>query len=228
GPSASSGGWETLAMRKDGGSSYYVRGHLLNDNLGGTGADWANLTPLTQASNNRSAVSMLRTFENTVKTAVLDQKKTVNLTVTVSYGQPARTDVADKVAKSWTPKKDAADIAAIIRAEANVPRSINCVAHVVADDGSRTALVSSGTTNTIDTNLDHYSLGGVARKPMNINSASKAQLMTLAGVDDAVADTIMKERKKAAFKDREDALARLGAGIWHNLVSTAGISIRCE
>ncbi|MBI5926628.1 MAG: DUF4157 domain-containing protein [Aquabacterium sp.] len=228
GPSASSGEWEALASRKDGGSTYYVRGHLLNDNLGGTGAEWQNLAPLTQATNNRSAVSMLRTFENTVKNAVLNDKKTVNLTVTMSYGQPGRQADADKVKKSWTPKADADQIAKIIAAEAHVPSSVNCVAHEVADDGSRKALVQSSVANVIDTNLDHYSLGGVARKPMNINVASKAQLMTLAGVSDAVADTIMKERKKRHFADRDDALARLGGTVWHAMVSTAGVSIRCE
>jgi len=228
GPSASSGEWEALASRKDGGSTYYVRGHLLNDNLGGTGAEWQNLAPLTQATNNRSAVSMLRTFENTVKDAVLKDKKTVNLTVTMSYGQPGRQANADKVKKSWTPKADADQIAKIIAAEAHVPSSVNCVAHEVADDGSRKALVQSSVANVIDTHLDHYSLGGVARKPMNINVVSKAQLMTLAGVTDAVADTIIKERKKSHFADRDDALTRLGASVWHAMVSTAGVSIRCE
>jgi hypothetical protein len=28
------------------------------------------------------------------------------------------------------------------------------------------------------------------------------------------------------FADRNDAVARLGAGVWHAMVSTAGISVR--
>lgn len=228
GPSATSDEWTTLASRKDGGSSYYVRGHLLNDNLGGSGADWRNLAPLTQATNNRSAVSMLRTFETAVKDAVHKDKKTVNLTVTMTYGHPSRKTAADKVKKSWTPKSEADQIAKIILAEANVPKSVNCVAHEVADDGSRKALQQSTVANVMDTELDHYSLGGDARKPMNINQVSKDKLMTLAGVTAAVADKIMTERKKRPFDDRDDALARLGDKIWHGMVSTAGVSIRCE
>src|SRR5207247_749270 len=51
--------WEILRTRRSasGGSSYYVRGHLLNNNLGGP-ANWSNLTPITQETNNRSAESM--------------------------------------------------------------------------------------------------------------------------------------------------------------------------
>ena len=228
GPSAGSGVWEALAFRKDGGSTYYVRGHLLNDNLGGTGAEWQNLAPLTQATNNRSAVSMLRTFESTVKDAVHKDKKTVNLTVTMSFGQPSRQADADQVRKSWTPEAEADQIAKIIAAEAHVPSLVNCVAHEVADDGSRKGLAKSSVANVIDTNLDHYSLGGVARKPMNINLASKAQLMTLVGVTDAVSEIIIAERKMRSFADRADALARLGGAVWHAMVSTSGISIRCK
>lgn len=31
--------------------SFYIRGHLLNRELGGTGDDWTNLTPLTRSAN---------------------------------------------------------------------------------------------------------------------------------------------------------------------------------
>ena len=40
GPSVSSPMWQILVRRKEGGSSLFVRGHLLNDNLGGPGNTW--------------------------------------------------------------------------------------------------------------------------------------------------------------------------------------------
>lgn len=91
----------------------------------------------------------------------------------------------------------------------------------MADNGSCKALQQSTVANVIDTEFDHCYLWGDARKPMNINQTSKDRLMTLAGVTAA-------ERKKQPFADRDDALVRLGDKIWHAMVSTAGMSIRCE
>ena len=42
-----------MALLKTG-SAYYVKGHLLNHNIGGTGKDWKNLTPLTQVPTERA------------------------------------------------------------------------------------------------------------------------------------------------------------------------------
>ncbi len=43
--------WDALRKRKDGGRTYYVKGHLLNNFLGGPGRNWNNLTPMTQSVN---------------------------------------------------------------------------------------------------------------------------------------------------------------------------------
>jgi DNA uptake protein ComE-like DNA-binding protein len=110
------------------------------------------------------------------------------------------------------------------------------VAHVIADDGSRTAFKSASVANVIDTNLDHYALSGSPRQPLDLNSAPTSALRTLAGVTAAMAAVIEKLRKQGPFKDRDDVQARLcaelgddkGKKLWHAMVSTAGISIRCE
>lgn len=70
-PSVTNPTWEALlARRQNGGgrSSYYVRGHLLNDQVHGTGADWKNLTPLTQRTNNHSKLGHEKKVEKEVKT----------------------------------------------------------------------------------------------------------------------------------------------------------------
>lgn len=227
--------WDALAKRMDGGTTYYVQGHLLNGKLGGTGTDWRNLAPLTQASNNRSALSMMRAFENDTRQAV-EKGQTLSISVTMSYGHPLRQAAIDKVKKGWTPQGEAQDIADIIKAEAHAAKNVNCVAHVIADDGSRTAFKSASVANVIDTNLDHYALSGSPRQPLDLNSAPTSALRTLAGVTAAMAAVIEKLRKQGPFKDRDDVQARLcaelgddkGKKLWHAMVSTAGISIRCE
>ena len=42
--------YELLNLRRNGGSSYYIKGHLLNQKMGGKG-DWNNLTPLSRSGN---------------------------------------------------------------------------------------------------------------------------------------------------------------------------------
>jgi hypothetical protein len=98
GGNTTGGLWDDLALRGPSASNpYYVRGHLVNHHLGGSGETWANLTPLTQRANNRGGTSMLRTFETPVKQAVIDQRRTVrNFQVTAEPGQPSRSgDLAD-------------------------------------------------------------------------------------------------------------------------------------
>lgn len=48
---ATNNSWEVLKKRKNGNNTYYVRGHLLNNHLGGPGNNFDNLTPQTGSSN---------------------------------------------------------------------------------------------------------------------------------------------------------------------------------
>jgi len=222
GPSAEGGHWNTLRQRKDGGSTYYVRGHLLNDNLGGSGGEWRNLSPLTQATNNRSAVSMLYTFENTVKAAVA-ASDTVEFHVSMAYGRASRAADA-AVALGTEPANEGKIISEIILAEQHVPTSVKGVAKKIGPDNTSTELASSTTINSLDTNLDHYAISATPRRTMNLNSASVADLKSLNGVDDAVAKRIVALRP---IKDRDDLLKRLNDDrIWHAMVSTAGFRVR--
>jgi hypothetical protein len=221
-PTVEGGHWNILRTRMDGGSTYYVRGHLLNDNLGGTGGDWKNLTPLTQATNNRSAVSMLHTFETPVKSAV-EQGKTVDFAVTITYGRPNRSADAAFARNSIEPADEGEKIERVILAEEHVPTSVQGTAKSVAADGTVAPLVSSTSPNTIDVNLDHYETSARPRRLLNINSVSASDLTALNGVDAAMAARIIALRP---VKDKTDARKKLGDSVWHALVSTAGISIR--
>ncbi len=92
--SLTSDGWKKLIARRNdrtGSSSYYVKGHLLNNHLGGPGDTWDNLTPLTQEGNNRSGDSMYYAFEKKVKAALFDDKREVTaFKVVAQYGAPSR------------------------------------------------------------------------------------------------------------------------------------------
>lgn len=170
GGSAEGGLWEDLRMRlgRAGGSSYYVRGHLINHHLGGSGETWANLTPLTQAANNRGIASMYRSFERPVKQAVLDDHRTVrDFQVHAVEGQPARggdlsaidreLDAAQAGRPRQTNRTPATlrTIRRVVEAEQYIPASLSLRAQVLAADGSANP-VAAPVPNTIDTDWKRY------------------------------------------------------------------------
>ena len=127
--------WDKLRHRYRGGSTLYVRGHLLNDNLGGPGNDWRNLTPLTQDANNRGGSSMLHSFETPVKNAV-DAGKTVHFIVTANYGRsPINASAARAAGETLK--------AEIAEAEQHVPLSVTCRAHEVDASGNTGAVIAA-------------------------------------------------------------------------------------
>lgn len=231
-PSATNDRWTNqIAKRlnRHGGSTYYVRGHLINGTFGGPGSDWRNLTPLTQAANNRSIQSMLRTFESPVRDAVR-ASGSADLTVRAVYGQPSRSADAQRARANATPTGEA--IAQVIEAEQHVPSEIQAGARITSGDGSVTNLTSN-TANVIDTNPANYfhadhppSTGDAGRRLVNLNAATRAELMGLVGVTAALAQQIESGRP---YTDRDNFIARMGAsgaGAWHSMVSTAGVSLR--
>jgi len=152
--------WDnTLRLRRSasGGSSYYVRGHLLNDNLGGP-AQWTNLTPITQEANNRSATSMLHNFERDVKEKVNKDKQTVSFSVTANYGQPSRAADIAKAKTMFTAAK-AALVVNIMTAEQTIPRSLDCTAYELKADGTKGVKVATyRAENDIDTDAKDYNV----------------------------------------------------------------------
>ena len=135
--------WRTLRQRGGRNSTYYVRGHLLNHNLGGLGNSWTNLTPLTQEANNRSRELHLRGFETHVKEAVLesDPPRAVNFVCVANYGRGGRESQAANFETLRSPAalnlgaEKSRQVAAIIREEAKVPLRIDCSAHEIDADG---------------------------------------------------------------------------------------------
>ncbi|MBX3607184.1 MAG: DUF4157 domain-containing protein [Piscinibacter sp.] len=153
------GDWQRLLKRRNdntGVSSYYVRGHLLNHNIGGPGSTWQNLTPLSQESNNRGGIeSMLGRFERPVKEELRAGKTVRNFHVRPNYGGGSRGTQLQRIDREIqirrgersdapvAPALDEAHLQAIrgaVDAEQSIPRSITCSAVIEASNGNRRAI----------------------------------------------------------------------------------------
>ncbi len=171
-PTADSDAWKKLLLRKpkSGGGSLYVRGHLLNHNIGGPGNDWRNLTPITQDANNRGGGSMLKAFETPVKNSV-DAGNAVHFKVTPGYTRqtPGVLSKLDPVPAGKTAaERDM--IRKIATEEAKIPINVVCHAEeydplsddkksVPPDPKLPSKVLNVPVPNTIATdNVDDYAL----------------------------------------------------------------------
>jgi hypothetical protein len=170
---------------------------------------------------------MLHSFENPVREA-LRGGSTVEFSVTMTYGRPDRSAEADLAASTIAPEEEGLGISQVIRAERFVPTAVRGLAYRISPQGERTSLENRTVANSIDTNLEHYSLEARPRRIVRLNSASTADLLTLNGVDNDAAQRILGLRAQRLFTTKTDARERIGNELWHRIVSTAGSSIRCR
>jgi phage-related protein len=228
--------WSQVAKRKQGEGVYYIKGHLLNDNLGGPGNTWDNLTPLTQAANSDHK----NNFENPVKRAVngtegpytqptpteaqARQLKSVNFVVTARYGQPSRTADITYLRAQGNP--DANDKADIIEGEQAIPTQLDCSAHEVLSNGNAGPTVARhSVSNRIDTDLDHYATRPIPKRIVYLNEMSRTELLGLTGIGGTLADAIIRERPfrtKAQLQEK----ASIADGRWNQMQSTPNLEVR--
>ncbi|SFA75432.1 eCIS core domain-containing protein [Algoriphagus aquimarinus] len=113
--------------RTSSGASYYIRGHLLNHNIGGPGT-WPNMVPLSREGNSTHE----STVENQVK-AAFDAGAVIEYSVHPSSQKfnggvssiKAEIDASDDDAQSKVDKKQ------IVDAEANVPQTLTTKAYTL-------------------------------------------------------------------------------------------------
>jgi hypothetical protein len=150
-PRVSNAAYRKLDKRRNGGGTYYIKGHLLNGFLGGSGADFRNLTPLSREGNG----SHEREVESKVITAI-NAGKTIEYIVTPGGSAGASRNMENEL-KTIDASKHAA-LTDIVSAEMNVPATLNCEAYELNDDGSRgTAIANVPITNSIaPSNLSSY------------------------------------------------------------------------
>ncbi len=118
--------WCDLKLRKEGGRTYYCRGHLLNHNVHGPGNTWKNLTPIRQVAN--------RDHENTVESKVKDKVskgKTLFYQVTALYNRRVNGSLLRKIKSSDEPESRKAIKKKIVKAETYIPNELLCIAYTI-------------------------------------------------------------------------------------------------
>lgn len=155
-PTVSSPDWEHLSLRKNVGGPYYIRGHLLNDHLGGPGHSWANLTPISGRTNTRMSAQV----EEKAKAAVRSGA-TLRYKVTADYSRATANNAAlqAKVASlkpGYSPGPDLDLLNKtewVLKAETKIPGSVRF----------DVAEVTPGTTalGSVPASLDNYVEDGI-------------------------------------------------------------------
>ncbi len=143
GVSITSPAYEDLLLRREtpGGRSYYIAGHLLNNNVHGSGNNWQNLTPIAQRTNAEHE----RRVESKVKNAV-EHDKILEYTVTVVYNIPEKTNLIQQIESQagWQTNSILNEKHRIIRAEASLPKKLACTVKQIKADGTDLAAGETG------------------------------------------------------------------------------------
>ena len=124
--------YDKIDFRQKGGGSYYIRGHLINDNLGGPGK-WNNLTALSRTANHEHEEKV----ESKVKSA-FNIGAVVRYKVTASGNQNVKKVTAadkDKFPKIADFATALPYLVQITEAESKVPTSIACEAYTMRKKG---------------------------------------------------------------------------------------------
>lgn len=154
--------WRQLVRRREtSGSnsrSYYVRGHLLSQYLGGDGGTWLNLTPITQAANQdherRIELPLKRRIDAHADHAFI-------YVVNPSYGRSVNNTTLNTINSQAGTTPSQKQIATdLVRAEQYVPTSLVCTIHEIDPiTGEEVPSDISGThtvNNPIDQTITSY------------------------------------------------------------------------
>ncbi|MEH1857027.1 MAG: DUF4157 domain-containing protein [Nostoc sp.] len=209
--------YDILNKRRDkGGAAYYVRGHLLNEKLGGEGK-WENMTPLSRAGNGEHEAQ----FESLVKAAV-NSGAIVEYHVEPIYQQRSNKTSLKAEVDTHNTSTDAALIKTIIDAEDYVPVALTC--HTQRLEKVNNKLQAIGTPrawsliNEVKRNADDYFIeNGSSKKPepININSASAVELMKIPGITKQEAENIHEvvQNRKRRFGQYDTLARETGIGL---------------
>jgi hypothetical protein len=211
-------------------ASYYVKGHMLNENVGGPG-DWKNLTPLSRKGNSDHESIV----ESLVKAAFGSGAVVeYNVVANYGYGKNAGRIPADD------PK--AIEKKAIIKEEENVPVSLTCEAFIMEKEGTdwkpKQKIVPAGTIvdNPIGQDASSYTLSdSVARPDIFLNSADAAAIATIEGIDGGLAAKIVfahemqkKLKGSSQFKSYYDLSDARKDKAFHRIFTTSSEQEKVE
>ncbi len=178
--------YDVLNLRRQAdGASYYIRGHLLNHNLGGKG-QWYNMTPLSRQGNHQHESQV----ESTVKAAV-DSGAIVEYSVRPKY---ISRNKAASLRKAFEDKGDqqAETKAAIARAEEHVPEAMQCEAWILEKKGAafehKQQILKTAVPNPVEQTPESYHLEGAPPPPpVYLPEATVAQMAAVPEIGDLAA-----------------------------------------
>ncbi|MBO9731372.1 MAG: DUF4157 domain-containing protein [Chitinophaga sp.] len=191
--------YKDIKRRKKDNGPYYILGHLLNQNLGGTGKDMKNLTPLTVQANADHRDLVEQNVKNFVfKGAIVDYE------VTPNYGRSALPKLTAAEKSKIGNAKEIADIESIRAGEQFVPKSLHCKAILVDPDQSvAKPIIEKTINNKIDERVDYYALKERDKDPVYLDSGSVKEMVK--GIDGMKEEwaklivKIMKDRGSVRF-----------------------------
>jgi hypothetical protein len=187
--------------RQSASASYYVKGHMLNDNLGGKGI-WNNLTPLSREGNSAHE----STVESLVK-AAFSSGAVVEYNVTAKYGYGTNTaSIPDD-----DPQKD--QKLKIIEEEKNVPKALTCQAWILEKKGDvfeqKQSIVETSVLNPIGQDAASYILDGDPGKAdVYLNSSDVSVIATIEGFTASLALKVQQAHQESG-KSRFGSYAEL-------------------
>ncbi len=176
--------YDDVDIRQKGKGSYYIRGHLLNHNLGGPG-QWENMTALSRTGNHQ--------HESQVESLV---KAAFDAGAVVSYNIEAKGKVSAKIpSESDKPSfkmipdinKHFNSIKKIIAAESNIPKQLECEAYTMKKESSNWVndkkIVKTTVENNVETDYSKYEVGDSVPLP-KVNLTTKENKSSLTDVID--------------------------------------------
>lgn len=186
--------FDKLKLRREGGRSYYIRGHMLNDNVHGPGK-WYNMTILSQKGNK----AHLNAAENAVKRAV-QSGGVVNYKVTANYGRGDLSVTKAQLTKAGIDDSKHDAIMTIRSAEKYIPTKLTVSSAMLKKGAngkftkkSKVLLNNKAITNEIDTNLKKYEVGkGEAKTIQSLVNSSAEKIATNTSI--SVAEVVIIQK----------------------------------
>ncbi len=188
--------YDALFLRKLGGASYYVRGHMLNDNIHGPGV-LKNLTPLSKQGNKNH----LEEAEKSIKIAV-KSGAVVRYTIAAKYAYSVSVPSDEELQKAGIDKAEWDNIKKVRKAENNVPKGLNLGADLLKRNPKgkwvkdKALVAGKFIDNPVNTNLNSYqTVKGPVQNAVGLKSSTVAELVDKTGLDKDLLTVIQNAAK---------------------------------
>jgi hypothetical protein len=174
-----------------GGASFYIKGHLLNMELGGPG-QWANMVPLSRSGNAQHERQTEAIVKRSVDAAMIVEYEVMP----VVSSRSDRAGLITRINASREPEETKRVRRAIVEAEDFVPNMLTIRAHVLDERLQRRgALLNQSIQNAVSRELDRYYLSTTPRPvPVNLSEDDEATIATLPGIGMVLARRIVAAR----------------------------------